>query len=187
MRCLQWVGLWWAQQHSPHAFPHSYDTCFPSSHSLLLFFFFLRCFIDDVQMGYSYQVGPTMGTPIDLHHLPWLVYVYVYGPDGFSCEHVVGHNTNVMGYPFLKGTRAVSSPSFLSLSFLFLHPTTLVLTPFFQNSTHSIGAWGAGLACKELLAEDDQVFQADLWFWRVCEPGWWWWWWWWWWLFRDYS
>ena len=84
-------------------------------------------------MGYLCQVGPTMGTPIDPPHLPWLVYVY--GPNSFACEHAMGRNTNVMGYPFLKGTRAMSYPSFLSLSFLFLHPTTLVLTPFFfQNS-----------------------------------------------------
>ena len=41
------------------------------------------------------------------------------GPDGFAHECPVGHNTNVMGYPFPKGTQVVSSLSSLSYLFFF--------------------------------------------------------------------
>ncbi|KAK9996736.1 hypothetical protein SO802_021422 [Lithocarpus litseifolius] len=47
--------------------------------------------------------------------LPWSVYAY--GPDDFAQERPVGRNTNVTGYPFPEGTRAVISISSL---FLFL-------------------------------------------------------------------
>jgi len=52
-----------------------------------------------------------------------------------------------MGYSFLAGTRAVSSPSFLSFSFLFLHHNTCSNTLLFQNSAHYTGALGASLVC----------------------------------------
>ena len=71
---------------------------------------------DDVQMGYLCQVVPAVSAFIDPPRLPWSVYAY--GPNGFACEHVVGHNTNVMAYPFLKGTQVVSSLPSLTLSFL---------------------------------------------------------------------
>lgn len=89
-------------------------------------------------MGYSCQAGPAIGAPIDPPYHPYSIYVY--GPNGFARELAMGHNINIIGYLFPKGTQAVSSPSLLSLSFLFPHPTILVLTPFFfQNSAHCIG------------------------------------------------
>ncbi|KAL0004875.1 hypothetical protein SO802_012436 [Lithocarpus litseifolius] len=48
--------------------------------------------------------APASSVPIDPPHLPWTVYAY--GPDGFAKEGPVPCNTNVMGYPFLDGTRA---------------------------------------------------------------------------------
>ena len=51
-------------------------------------------------MGYLCQASPTAGTFIDPSRLPWSVYTY--GPNGFACEHAMGHNTNVMGYLFLR-------------------------------------------------------------------------------------
>ena len=47
--------------------------------------------------------------------LPWLIFGY--GPDGFAWEHLVGRNSNVMGYPFLNGTQVVSPLLFLSCLF----------------------------------------------------------------------
>ena len=87
---------------------------------LIDFPFFCIASHNDVHMGHSCQVGPIAGAPLDPLRLPWLVYVY--GPNGFTHEHAVGHNTNVMGYLFLKGTRAMSSSSFLSY-FLFILAT----------------------------------------------------------------
>ena len=46
--------------------------------------------------------------------------VYAYDPDGFAREHLVPRNTDVMGYPFLDSTRAVSSLLFLSSLYLLL-------------------------------------------------------------------
>ena len=57
------------------------------------------------------QEGPTAGAIIDPPYFPWSVYAY--GPDGFAREHPIRRNTNVTGYPFPEGTRAVSSLSFL--------------------------------------------------------------------------
>ena len=53
-------------------------------------------------MEYLCQASPTAGAPINPPHLPWSVYAY--NPDDFAQERVVGHNTNVMGYPFPEGT-----------------------------------------------------------------------------------
>ena len=63
-------------------------------------------------MKHVCQEGPTANAIINPPCLPWSVYVY--GPDGFARERHVGRNTNVIGYPFLKGTRVVSSLSFSS-------------------------------------------------------------------------
>ena len=76
----------------------------------------------DVHMGYSYQAGSVTGAPTDSPCLLWSVYVY--DPNGFARERAISRNINVMGYSFLEGTQAVSSPSFLSFSFLFLHHNT---------------------------------------------------------------
>ena len=77
-------------------------------------FFFCIALHNDVHTRYSCQDGPTVGAPINPPHLPWSVYVY--GPSGFDREHVVGHNTNVLGYHFPKGTQAMGFPSFSSYS-----------------------------------------------------------------------
>ena len=53
-------------------------------------------------MGHSCQASPIAGAPLDPLRLLWSVYVY--GPDSFAHERVVGRNTHVMGYLFLKGT-----------------------------------------------------------------------------------
>ena len=83
-------------------------------------------------MGYSCHAGPAAGAPIDPPHLLWSIYVY--GLDGFAHEHPVGHTTNVMGYPFLEGTRAMNLLHSCLFSFYSFIPT-LVLTPFsFKNS-----------------------------------------------------
>ena len=81
---------------------------------------------NDVHMGYSCQVGPVAGAPINSPHLPWSIYVY--GPNSFARKCPMCRNTNDMGYLFLKGTQAMSS-SFLSLFLLSCIPI-LVLTPF---------------------------------------------------------
>jgi len=52
-------------------------------------------------MGYSCQANSIAGAFIDLSHLPWSVYVY--DPNSFASEHVVGRNTNVIGHSFPKG------------------------------------------------------------------------------------
>ena len=66
-------------------------------------------------MKHLCQASPTVSALIDPPHLLWSVYAY--NPDGYAWECPVGRNTNVMSYPFPKGTRAVSSLSFL-FSFL---------------------------------------------------------------------
>ena len=66
-------------------------------------------------MKHLCQEGLATNAIIDPPRLPWSVYAY--GPDGFARERHVGRNTNVTGYPFLKGTRVVSS---LSFSFVLL-------------------------------------------------------------------
>ena len=97
---------------------------------LLIYFLFFLCITshDDIQMEYLCQAGPITGAPINSPHLPWLVYAY--NPDDFARKRVVGHNTNVMGYPFPEGTRAMSSLPLLAPSFLFFSyiPQSLVLT-----------------------------------------------------------
>ena len=92
-------------------------------------FFLCIALLNDVHMGYSCQAAP-----IDPPRLLWSVYVY--GLNGFARECAIGCNTNVMGYSFLKGTRAVSSLLFLSPSFPFLHPNTCSNTFFFKNLAH---------------------------------------------------
>ena len=92
---------------------------FPFSHS------FLHCLI--FKWKPYVRLAPLL-VPINPPCLPWLVYVYIL--DGFARECAVGHNTNVMGYHFLKGTSTVSSFPLLALSFLFVSyiPQSLVLT-----------------------------------------------------------
>ena len=75
-------------------------------------------------MEHLCQAGPVAGAPIDPPPLPWSVYAY--GPDGFAWEHPIGHNINVMGYPFPDGTRADKFSFILPL--LFSHLSTLILT-----------------------------------------------------------
>ena len=116
---------------------------------------------NDVHIGYSCHAGPATGAPINPLHLPWSVYVY--GPDVFTREHLVGRNINVMGYHFPEGTRAMSSSSFLSHFLSYSCIRTLVLTLFLQNSAHCSGARGASLACGEPQAGDEGVFLEDLW------------------------
>ena len=68
-----------------------------------LFPFFLCIALhNDVHMGYSRQAGLVTSAPLDPPCLLWSVYVY--SLDGFDRELTMGHNTNVMGYPFLEGT-----------------------------------------------------------------------------------
>lgn len=55
-----------------------------------------------VHMEYSCQASPVVGVLLNPPYLPWSVYVY--GPNGFSREHDVGRNTNVIGYSFPEGT-----------------------------------------------------------------------------------
>ena len=85
----------------------------------LLFIFNLSSstflYLSNTQMKYLCQEGPVASVIIDPPHLPWSIYAY--GPDGFAQERPVGCNTNVTGYPFPEGTRAMSS---LSSLFLFL-------------------------------------------------------------------
>ena len=69
-------------------------------------------------MKHLCQEGLTIGALIDPPHLPWLVYAY--DPDDFAREHPIGRNINVMVYPFLEGTRDVSSLSSL-FPFPFYH------------------------------------------------------------------
>ena len=111
------------------------------SFSLFSFISLFLCIAshNDVHIGYLCQVGPTTSAPIDPRRLPWSIYVY--GPDGFTHKRAKGHKTNVMGNPFLEGTRVVSSSSFLSLSFpTFVSLNTCSNTSFFQNSAHCSGA-----------------------------------------------
>ena len=56
-------------------------------------------------MKHLCQEGPAAGVIINPPHLPWSVYAY--GPDSFARERPVGRNTNVTGYLFPKGTRAI--------------------------------------------------------------------------------
>ena len=80
--------------------------------------FFCILVHSDIQLKYLYQDAPIPSIPIDPFHLPWTIYAY--GPDNFTKERPVPHNTNVMGYPFPNSTRKVSSLSFLSSLLLFL-------------------------------------------------------------------
>ena len=66
-------------------------------------------------MKHLCQEGLAIGAIIDPPYLPWSVYAY--SLDNFSWECLVGRNTNVMVYPFHKGTRVMS---YLSSLFLFL-------------------------------------------------------------------
>ncbi|KAL0004964.1 hypothetical protein SO802_012525 [Lithocarpus litseifolius] len=50
-----------------------------------------------------FEAGPTAGAFINPPHLPWSVYVY--GPDDFAQECVVGCNANVMGYTFPRNLK----------------------------------------------------------------------------------
>ena len=70
--------------------------------SRLFPFFLCIALHNDVHMGYSCQAGLVASAPLDPPCLLWSVYVY--NLDGFDRELVMGHNTNVMGYPFLEGT-----------------------------------------------------------------------------------
>ena len=82
----------------------------------LIFFSFIFALFD-IQVEPLCQASPIDGAPIDSSRLPWSIDTY--GPDGSTRERAVGRNTKVMGYPFPKGTRAVSSLPLLALSFLF--------------------------------------------------------------------
>ena len=73
--------------------------CVLPSHSFP--FFLCIASHNDVHMGYSCQANSIAGAFIDLSHLPWSVYVY--DPNSFASEHVVGRNTNVIGHSFPKG------------------------------------------------------------------------------------
>ena len=96
------------------------------------------------------MAGLAVSSPIDPPHLPWLVYTS--SPDGFSREHPMGRNPNVMGYPFPPSTRAVGS--FILVFLLFLSfvlficiPRACLNTVFFSNLAHYGKARGAFLAC----------------------------------------
>ena len=71
--------------------------------------------------------------------LTLLIYRGVYGLDGFAHDRLVGHKTNVMGYPFLEGTRAMSLLRSCLFPFYSCIPT-LVTTFSFKNSAHCTGA-----------------------------------------------
>ena len=92
------------------------------------FFFSFIFALFDIQVEPLCQASPIDGAPIDSSRLPWSIYTY--GPDGSTRERAVGRNTKVMGYPFPKGTRAMSSLPLLALSFLFFSyiSQSLVLT-----------------------------------------------------------
>ncbi|KAK9997980.1 hypothetical protein SO802_017583 [Lithocarpus litseifolius] len=55
--------------------------------------------------SFTVPEGPTTSALIDAPRLPWLVYAY--SPNSFARECPVGHNTNVTGYPFPKGTQTL--------------------------------------------------------------------------------
>ena len=57
-------------------------------------------------MKYLCQESPIADAFTNPPYLPWPVYAY--GPYGFAWERLIGRNTNLMGYPFPEGTRAVS-------------------------------------------------------------------------------
>ena len=77
---------------------------------------FAFLYISNIQMKHLCQEGAAAGTLIGPSHFRWSVYAY--GLDSFTWECLVGHNTNVTGYPIPKGTQTMSSPSSL-FSFLF--------------------------------------------------------------------
>ena len=123
------------QRYLPHTLSHSYGMCSSLAH-LFPFFLYVASH-DDIQMEYLCKAGLAAGTPIDPSRLPWLVYAY--SLNGFVHERAMGRNINVMGYPFLDDTRAVSSLPFLALSFLFLflHPSiTYSNIVFFLKLAH---------------------------------------------------
>ena len=66
------------------------------------------------------EAGPTIGGRLNPLHLPCSVYAY--GMDGVARKGPVRRNPNIMGYPFPKGTRAVSLlisiPCLFSFAFL---------------------------------------------------------------------
>ena len=93
----------------------------------------------DVSLKYLYQDAPTPSVPNDPLHLPWIVYVY--GPGNFARKCPMPRNTNVTGYPFLDGTRVMSSLPLLSLFLILLHLSIAHYNPFsFQISAHYPGA-----------------------------------------------
>ena len=73
--------------------------CVLPSHSFP--FFLCIALHNDFHIGYSCQANSIASASIDLSHLPWSVYIY--GPNGFASEHVVGRNIDVIGYSFPKG------------------------------------------------------------------------------------
>ena len=72
---------------------------------------FAFLYLSNTQMKHLCQEGPMAGAIIDPPCLSWSFYAY--GPNGFAWEHPVSRNTNVTGYPFPGGTRAMSSLSSL--------------------------------------------------------------------------
>ena len=88
----------------------------------LIFFnqlLFAFLYISNIQMKHLCYEGLVAGALIDPPCLLWSIYAY--GPGGFARECPIGCNTNVTSYPFLEGTRAVSS---LSSLFSFLSTPT---------------------------------------------------------------
>ena len=105
-------------------------SCLPSPFQyvflLLLFSFnqssFAFLYISNTQMKHLCPEDPTAGAIIDPPHFPWSVYTY--DLDDFARERPVRRNTNVMGYPFPKGTGQWVLFHPCSFSFLFLHLNT---------------------------------------------------------------
>ena len=112
-------------------------------------------------MEHLCQVGLTASSLIDPPRLPQSVYAY--GLNDFAWEHLVGRNTNVMGYPFLEGTWAVSSLLF----FLYL---SCISQPLFQHCPLSIQLtlqeyeeliWHAGNLKLEVTEYSRQLYGSE--------------------------
>ena len=105
----------------PHALPFYRGMCSFFTYFSIPTLFFCILVHGDIQLKYLYEDALAPSVPIDPSRQPQTVYAY--GPNGFARVRPMHYNTNVMGYPFPEGTRAVSFLPLLSL-LLLLHLST---------------------------------------------------------------
>ncbi|KAL0001463.1 hypothetical protein SO802_015244 [Lithocarpus litseifolius] len=86
------------------------------------------------QLGTVGLIGDGLVAPPDL-----LWSVYAYGLDGFTWERPVGCNPNVMGYPFLEGTRVPSMEEHEELVWL-VGNLNLEVTQYSRPTLEEFGA-----------------------------------------------